>query len=86
MRSRGCRRVADRGIAGRPAELPGADAITGIFINTLPVRAQVPDGARVVDWLLECQAAQAESRRFDYVALGDIARWSEVPAGSNLTC
>ncbi|MGH3991453.1 MAG: condensation domain-containing protein, partial [Pseudonocardiaceae bacterium] len=28
-------------VSGRPADLPGADAITGIFINTLPVRIAV---------------------------------------------
>jgi amino acid adenylation domain-containing protein/non-ribosomal peptide synthase protein (TIGR01720 family) len=64
-------------VSGRPAELTGADAITGIFINTLPVRVDVT--GPVVDRLREVQAAQAESRRFDYVSLGDIARWSELP-------
>ena len=28
-------------VSGRPADLPGADQITGIFINTLPVRARL---------------------------------------------
>ncbi|HYS34302.1 MAG TPA: amino acid adenylation domain-containing protein, partial [Pseudonocardiaceae bacterium] len=65
-------------VSGRPAELAGSDAITGIFINTLPVRTNVTGS--VLDWLRELQAAQAESRRFDYVSLGDIARWS----GTNL--
>jgi len=64
-------------VSGRPAELAGSDASTGIFINTLPARVDAT--GPVLDWLREVQAAQAESRRFDYVSLGDIARWSGLP-------
>jgi amino acid adenylation domain-containing protein/non-ribosomal peptide synthase protein (TIGR01720 family) len=70
-------------VSGRPADLPGADAITGIFINTLPVRLAVPDQESVLDWLHAGQRAQADARRFDYVSLTDIARWSDLPAGTN---
>ncbi|HEY0806933.1 MAG TPA: condensation domain-containing protein, partial [Pseudonocardiaceae bacterium] len=69
-------------VSGRPAELAGSDDITGIFINTLPVRMNVTGS--VLDWLRDGQTAQAEARRFDYVSLGDIARWSDLPAGTNL--
>ncbi|MBW4717722.1 amino acid adenylation domain-containing protein [Saccharothrix sp. SC076] len=71
-------------VSGRPADLPGVDAITGIFINTLPVRVRV-DGARpVAAWLRELQAAQAESRRFEHVPLTRLQQWSGVPAGTAL--
>ncbi|MBB5954029.1 amino acid adenylation domain-containing protein/non-ribosomal peptide synthase protein (TIGR01720 family) [Saccharothrix tamanrassetensis] len=71
-------------VSGRPADLPGVDAITGIFINTLPVRVQI-DGTRpVADWLRELQAAQAESRRFEHVPLTRLQAWSGVPGGTNL--
>ncbi|NUT98557.1 MAG: AMP-binding protein, partial [Saccharothrix sp.] len=71
-------------VSGRPADLPGADAITGIFINTLPVRVRV-DGTRpVVAWLRELQDQQAESRRFEHVPLTRLRTWSAVPEGANL--
>ncbi|WP_425471110.1 amino acid adenylation domain-containing protein [Saccharothrix variisporea] len=71
-------------VSGRPADLPGADAITGIFINTLPVRVRV-DGTRpVVAWLRELQDRQAESRRFEHVPLTRLRSWSAVPEGANL--
>ncbi|CCH30562.1 non-ribosomal peptide synthetase [Actinosynnema sp. NPDC047251] len=71
-------------VSGRPPDLPGVDAITGIFINTLPVRVQV-DGARpVADWLRDLQAAQAESRRFEHVPLTSLQAWSGVEAGTGL--
>ncbi|WP_267938918.1 non-ribosomal peptide synthetase [Saccharothrix sp. S26] len=71
-------------VSGRPAELPGVDAITGIFINTLPVRVQVDGAAPVADWLRALQDAQVESRRFEHVPLADIQAWSEVERGTNL--
>ncbi|ROP36112.1 non-ribosomal peptide synthase protein (TIGR01720 family)/amino acid adenylation domain-containing protein [Saccharothrix texasensis] len=71
-------------VSGRPAELPGVDAITGIFINTLPVRVRVDGAEPVADWLRALQDAQVESRRFEHVPLADIQSWSGVERGTNL--
>ncbi|MEV4053508.1 non-ribosomal peptide synthase/polyketide synthase [Amycolatopsis sp. NPDC049688] len=62
-------------VSGRPAELPGADEITGMFITTLPVVADVGEQARVADWLRDLQAAQAEARRFDHLSLARLQSW-----------
>ncbi|WP_452603487.1 amino acid adenylation domain-containing protein, partial [Saccharothrix hoggarensis] len=71
-------------VSGRPADLPGADSITGMFINTLPVRVDVDDDEPVAAWLRRLQAAQAESRRFQHVSLAELQGWSEVPGGVDL--
>jgi amino acid adenylation domain-containing protein/non-ribosomal peptide synthase protein (TIGR01720 family) len=71
-------------VSGRPAGLPGVETITGIFINTVPVRIEVDDSAGVIGWLQDLQAAQAESRRFDFVSLAELQTWSELPGGVNL--
>ncbi|MEN3304154.1 MAG: hypothetical protein V7603_356 [Micromonosporaceae bacterium] len=71
-------------VSGRPTDLPGVDEITGIFINTLPVRVAVDDRAGLVDWLRGVQAAQAEARRFDYVSLTQLPAWAGLPAGAAL--
>jgi amino acid adenylation domain-containing protein/non-ribosomal peptide synthase protein (TIGR01720 family) len=71
-------------VSGRPADLPGADAITGIFINTLPVRVAVEGTAGLVEWLRELQSAQAEARRFDFAPLAQLQTWSDLPGGVNL--
>ncbi|MCR3750886.1 non-ribosomal peptide synthase domain TIGR01720/amino acid adenylation domain-containing protein [Lentzea californiensis] len=63
-------------VSGRPADLPGADAITGMFINTLPVRTAVVEDEPVAVWLRRLQAAQAEARRFEHVSLADLQAWS----------
>ncbi|HWO61879.1 MAG TPA: amino acid adenylation domain-containing protein, partial [Umezawaea sp.] len=71
-------------VSGRPADLPGADAITGMFINTLPVRTEVVEDEPVAVWLRRLQADQAEARRFEHVSLADLRAWSDVPGGVDL--
>ncbi len=71
-------------VSGRPADLAGVDAITGVFINTLPVRMQVEDGARITEWLQQLQSAQVQSRRFEHLPLTRLQAWSAVPGGTNL--
>ncbi|WP_425426503.1 non-ribosomal peptide synthase/polyketide synthase [Amycolatopsis australiensis] len=70
--------------SGRPAEVPGVDDITGIFINTLPVRTTVDRRARVADWLAGLQAAQAEARRHGHVPLARVQGWAGLPGGADL--
>ncbi|WP_410618625.1 non-ribosomal peptide synthase/polyketide synthase [Amycolatopsis sp. cmx-8-4] len=71
-------------VSGRPAGLAGVDDITGIFINTLPVRVSVDPAAPAAGWLRDLQAAQAESRRFEHVPLTAVQGWSGVEGGQNL--
>ncbi|MER7895670.1 non-ribosomal peptide synthase/polyketide synthase [Streptomyces sp. NPDC096046] len=71
-------------VSGRPAGLPGADTITGLFITTLPARVTVDESAPCTAWLRELQAARAEDRRFDHVPLTDLHQWSALPPGTPL--
>ncbi|WP_158885984.1 non-ribosomal peptide synthetase [Amycolatopsis anabasis] len=71
-------------VSGRPADLPGVDDITGIFINTIPVRVAVDGERDLGSWLADLQAAQVESRQFEHVALNRLRGWSELPAGTSL--
>ncbi len=66
-------------VAGRPVDLTGAEAMVGLFINTLPVRAQVPMQANLLTWLSQLQAQQAEARQYDYSPLVQVHGWSEIP-------
>ena len=61
--------------SGRPAALPDADRIVGLFINTLPVRARVPAAAPLISWLREVQERQAEALQLEHTPLADIQRW-----------
>ncbi|MEA2691507.1 MAG: hypothetical protein QOJ16_894, partial [Acidobacteriota bacterium] len=62
-------------VSGRPADLPGVEAIVGPFLNSLPVLVHVEPGARASLWLAALQAEQAEMRAFEWTPLIKIQRW-----------
>ncbi len=66
-------------VSGRPESLPGAEAMVGLFINTLPMRAQVRPDAPLTEWLREFQTRAAEMRQYEYSPLVSVQAWSEVP-------
>ncbi|MFN7945820.1 MAG: amino acid adenylation domain-containing protein [Blastocatellia bacterium] len=68
-------------VSGRPTDLPGAEQMIGLFINTLPVRVQVEPDANLSDWLRELQQQQLEMRQYEYSPLVQIQSWSDVPPG-----
>ncbi|WP_447777023.1 amino acid adenylation domain-containing protein [Variovorax boronicumulans] len=63
-------------VAGRSAEMPGAERMLGLFINTLPVVARLRPGQPVGDWLRELQAAQVASREYEHTPLHEIQAWA----------
>jgi amino acid adenylation domain-containing protein/non-ribosomal peptide synthase protein (TIGR01720 family) len=71
-------------VSGRPPELPGVDAIVGMFVNTVPVRVTVDAAGDLPGWLRRLQAEQAEARRFGHVPLVALHRWSGLPARTGL--
>ncbi|MEV7601136.1 amino acid adenylation domain-containing protein [Kitasatospora sp. NPDC089797] len=71
-------------VSGRPTDLPGADTMVGMLINTLPVRVRVEESARVTDWLADLQQRQVEDRQYEYAALPQIQAWSELARGTAL--
>jgi amino acid adenylation domain-containing protein len=66
-------------VSGRPDSLPGAESMVGLFINTLPVRADARPDATVSEWLRELQASAAEMRQYEYSPLVNVQAWSEAP-------
>ncbi|SNT56748.1 non-ribosomal peptide synthase domain TIGR01720/amino acid adenylation domain-containing protein, partial [Pseudomonas delhiensis] len=63
-------------VAGRPAELLGVEEQVGLFINTLPVIAEVPAEQRLGDWLAALQAQNLALREHEHTPLYDIQRWA----------
>ncbi|MCL5996767.1 MAG: amino acid adenylation domain-containing protein [Chloroflexi bacterium] len=68
-------------VSGRPAHLPGAESMVGLFINTLPVRVRVAPDAHLLAWLKQLQAQQLELRQYEYTPLVQIQEWSDVARG-----
>ncbi|HVR95692.1 MAG TPA: amino acid adenylation domain-containing protein [Thermoanaerobaculia bacterium] len=71
-------------VSGRPAEIAGIEAMVGLFINTLPVRARIDPAAGLVPWLRSIQAWQSEMQPFEHSPLAEVQTWSGVPAGRPL--
>ena len=76
-----CRRVLfGVTVSGRPGDLPGVESMVGLFINTLPLRLEVPSDQPLSRWLAELQLRQAELGQYEYSSLAQLRQWSEVPA------
>ncbi|MDQ3578830.1 MAG: condensation domain-containing protein, partial [Actinomycetota bacterium] len=71
-------------VSGRPAELAGVESMVGMFINTVPTRVKVDPAQPTGQWLRDLQAAQSESRRFDFLALPRVQAHSDVSPGTAL--
>ncbi|MFJ8940386.1 amino acid adenylation domain-containing protein [Streptomyces sp. NPDC102365] len=59
-------------VAGRPADLPGAESLIGLFINTLPVRAELTGDLSVADLLSELQTRHINLMGHQYLGLTEI--------------
>lgn len=71
-------------VAGRPPDLPDVETMVGLFINTLPVRAQLAPHESLVTWLKSLQRQQLEMRQYEYSPLARIQEWSEIGPGAQL--
>jgi amino acid adenylation domain-containing protein/non-ribosomal peptide synthase protein (TIGR01720 family) len=69
-------------VSGRAADL--SDDITGIMINTLPVRSDVDPSRPVAAWLQDLQAAQTEAREYEHLPLSRLRNCSGAPGGVEL--
>ncbi|MBI2948517.1 MAG: AMP-binding protein [Verrucomicrobia bacterium] len=70
--------------ACRRSSVPGADAMIGLFINTLPVRVRVPPRRPLLPWLGELRRQWVAMRDYEHTPLVKVQSWSEVPATSPL--
>jgi thioesterase domain-containing protein/aryl carrier-like protein len=70
--------------SGRPAELPGVERMLGVFINTLPLRMRVDEGATVAHWLAELQRRALALRQHEHLSLAQVQTLSGLPGGTAL--
>ena len=72
-------------VSGRPPELVDAENMVGMFLNTLPLRADVEDDEAIWPWLRSLQDRQVINDAMGHLGLVDIQRFSDVPAGQRLS-
>ncbi|MBW4434414.1 MAG: amino acid adenylation domain-containing protein [Pelatocladus maniniholoensis HA4357-MV3] len=70
--------------SGRSATLAKIESMVGLFINTLPIRVQVPPEENILPWLDKIRDQLVEVGQYEYCPLVKIQGWSEVPKGLSL--
>ncbi|MET8014820.1 amino acid adenylation domain-containing protein, partial [Streptomyces sp. NPDC005266] len=61
-------------VAGRPADLPGAERMLGLLMNTIPVRVRLDPSLTVSELLAGLQTRQAELIAHQHLGLTEIQR------------
>jgi amino acid adenylation domain-containing protein len=70
--------------ACRRSAIEGAEAMIGLFINTLPMRVRVSPEVALIPWLKELRAQSVAIREHEHTPLEKVRGWSKVPAGRPL--
>jgi len=65
--------------ACRHSHVPGAEGVVGLFLNTLPLRIQMPPEARLGGWLSGIRRQNLALRSVEHTPLSRIREWSEAP-------
>jgi amino acid adenylation domain-containing protein/non-ribosomal peptide synthase protein (TIGR01720 family) len=65
--------------AGRSTDLPGAESMIGLFINTLPLRVRISPQSELIEWLKHIQDKVIEIQQYDYSPLMKVLSWSGLP-------
>ncbi|OLP46771.1 non-ribosomal peptide synthetase [Rhizobium oryziradicis] len=63
-------------LSGRPPDLPDADRMIGLFLNTVPFRALTRPDDTLAEWLQGLQTAHRQREKHGHAALADIQRWA----------
>ncbi|MGY6217846.1 condensation domain-containing protein, partial [Methylolobus aquaticus] len=63
-------------VAGRPAELPAAEELVGLFINSVPVVVEFPRHQTLIDWLASLQQRSLDRDQHAHTPLYEIQRWA----------
>jgi surfactin family lipopeptide synthetase C len=66
-------------VSGRPVNLPKAESMVGIFINTLPLRVKLDAEMLLLPWLEQLQRQLLEIHQYEHTPLVKIQGWSEIP-------
>jgi glycopeptidolipid biosynthesis protein len=61
-------------VSGRPTDLPGAESIVGLMINTVPVRANINSATTIGDLLEQLQGSYTDTLEHQYLGLNEIHR------------
>ncbi|MDT5120187.1 MAG: glycopeptidolipid biosynthesis protein, partial [Mycobacterium sp.] len=61
-------------VSGRPTDLPDAESIVGLMINTVPIRANITAATTIGDLLEQLQSSYTDTLEHQYLGLNEIHR------------
>ncbi|HSB22524.1 MAG TPA: condensation domain-containing protein, partial [Burkholderiaceae bacterium] len=59
-------------VSGRPPEIAGIEGMVGLFINTLPLRVQLPPGTALLELLRQVQNDQSKLMEHQHLGLAEV--------------
>ena len=59
-------------VAGRPPEIAGIESMVGLFINTLPLRVQLPPGTALLELLRQVQDSLSRLMEHQHLGLAEV--------------
>ncbi|MCS0603724.1 amino acid adenylation domain-containing protein [Streptomyces sp. LP11] len=71
-------------VSGRTPDVPGVEAMIGMFVNTVPVRVCADPEAELAPWLAALHAERIADRRHDHLAVSSLPRPGGQPGGAAL--
>ncbi|HWN43350.1 MAG TPA: amino acid adenylation domain-containing protein [Thermoanaerobaculia bacterium] len=71
-------------VSGRPPALERVETMVGLFINSLPIRVDVPAEEPLVFWLQGLRDRQLRLQQIEYSPLAKVHAWSSIPASQPL--
>jgi hypothetical protein len=71
-------------LSGRPADLPSASEMVGVFINTLPVRIRAAASATLPSLLRDVRAQLSCLQEYSYCSIAEIKRASALASAPHL--
>uniref|UniRef100_UPI002625A9AF non-ribosomal peptide synthetase n=1 Tax=uncultured Kordia sp. TaxID=507699 RepID=UPI002625A9AF len=65
-------------VSGRPSDFENTEKRIGLYINTIPLYTTIDYKQSVIDFLTEIQKGHTTSREYQYSALSDVKKWSNI--------
>ncbi|ORX93211.1 amino acid adenylation [Basidiobolus meristosporus CBS 931.73] len=71
-------------MSGRSIAIDGIDKMTGMLVNTLPLRLKLRTDMEILTWLQDVQDEQAKMVQYECCSLAQIQQWASCGNHSNL--
>ncbi|MFD0727699.1 amino acid adenylation domain-containing protein, partial [Lysobacter brunescens] len=71
-------------LSGRPADLPGVEAMVGLMVNTVPAAIRIPREQTVVAWLQALHEQHAKREQYGFMPLSEIVKLKTLDEGQSI--